>query len=181
MNFPCEVIHLPPIIPQIIGLLAVASFLWSYQLKERKHIIAMNVVARVLYIFQYLLLGAFSGAILDVLGAASAAIAGRRHTGIVKKHARAIFITINIAMLVTGLILVFLSRNPIDLLPLAGVLLHTIALWIEDERIIRRISLAGSPFWFSYNLLSRAYGAAIGDVLTMTSIVIAMFKYRKKK
>ena len=60
------------------------------------------------------------------------------------------------------------------------MLLHTGAFWISDERIIRRISLLGSPFWFVYNFASRAYGSAIGDLLTMGSIVIAMIKYRKK-
>jgi len=29
-----------------------------------------------------------------------------------------------------------------------------------------------------YNLLSRAYGSAIGDILTMCSIIIAMIRHR---
>ena len=32
------------------------------------------------------------------------------------------------------------------------------------------------PFWLAYNLLSRAYGSAVGDLLSMVSI--AMIKYR---
>ena len=54
--------------------------------------------------------------------------------------------------------------------------MHTSAFWISDERIIRRVSLLGSPFWLAYNLLSRAYGSAVGDLLSMVSI--AMIKYR---
>ena len=49
---------------------------------------------------------------------------------------------------------------------------------ISNEKIIRRISLMGSPFWFIYNFLSRAYGSAVGDILTMMSIIVAMVKYR---
>jgi hypothetical protein len=60
-------------------------------------------------------------------------------------------------------------------------LLHTGAFWLTDERIIRRVSLLGSPFWFVYNFYSRAYGSALGDVLTMVSIIIAMIKFRKHK
>ena len=59
------------IISQIIGFLSVVLFLLSYQQKKRKNIILFNVVSRALYIVQYLLLGAFEGAVLDILGAIS--------------------------------------------------------------------------------------------------------------
>ena len=55
-------------IAQVVGLFAVATFLISYQLKKRKNIIVCNAVSRVLYIIQYIMLGAFEGAILDILG-----------------------------------------------------------------------------------------------------------------
>ena len=60
---------MPIWIPQAVGILAVATFLWSYQQKKRKNIILLNAISRGLYILQYLLLGAFSGAVLDILGA----------------------------------------------------------------------------------------------------------------
>ena len=66
------------IVSQIIGFLAVASFLLSYQLKKRKDIILCNVLSRCLYILQYILLGAFEGAVLDVLGAISSVIAAKK-------------------------------------------------------------------------------------------------------
>ena len=181
MNFSCEVIPVPPIIPQIVGLLAVASFLWSYQQKERKRIIALNVTSRILYILQYLLLGAFSGAVLDIMGAISSIIAGKKHLGFIQKHVKLCFFTMNTLIIAAGLIITFFSRNLLDLLPIAGVLLHTSAFWISDEGIIRRVSLVGSPFWLVYNFVSKAYFSALGDVLTMVSIITAMVKYRKKK
>ena len=64
---------------------------------------------------------------------------------------------------------------------LTGVLLHTSAFWINSEKIIRRISLLGSPFWFIYNFFSRAYGSAVGDILTMCSIIIAMIRHRNEE
>ena len=81
-------------------------------------------------------------------------------------------------MLAAGLSICIIKRAPIELLPIGGILLHTGALWLSDEKVIRRISLAGSPFWLSYNLLNKAYGAVAGDVLTITSIIVAMIKYR---
>ncbi len=166
------------IIPQIIGLLAVATFLLSYQQKKRSNIIAFNVISRCLYILQYLLLGAFSGAVLDILGAVSSVIAGKKHTEFIKKHTKAMLISINTCMIVAGGLIALYNKSWLDLFSLTGVLLHTSAFWISSEKVIRRVSLLGSPFWFVYNFLSRAYGSAIGDVLTICSIIIAMIRHK---
>ena len=167
------------ILPQIIGLLAVALFLLSYQMKKRRGIIITNVVSRVLYILQYLLLGAFSGAALDILGTVSSVVAERKHTSFIKKHLRLIFLSVNISIIAVGLVIAVINKSLLDIFPIIGVLLHTSAFWISDEKIIRRVSLAGSPFWFIYNFLSRAYGSALGDIFTMVSIVIAIIVNEK--
>ena len=169
------------IIPQIVGLAAVATFLLSYQQKKRRNIILMNVTSRFLYILQYLLLGAFSGMALDVLGALSSVVAGKKDRPFVAKHLKLIIILLNGSMIAAGITICIINKSLLDLLPIAGVLLHTGAVWISDERIIRRVSLLGSPFWFIYNFASRAYGSAIGDLLSMVSIITAMIKFREKK
>jgi hypothetical protein len=85
---------------------------------------------------------------------------------------------LDLLIITVGLLL---YENPFSLLPILGVLLHTGAFWIENERIIRRVSLLGSPFWLIYNLYCHAYGSAIGDILTMVSILLAMYRYRHRK
>lgn len=167
-----------PIIPQIIGIAAVVAFLASYQMKHRRGIILLNVVSRALYILQYLLLGAISGAVLDILGAIASILASKKDAPFIKKHIRAVILTVDLAIVAVG---IALYENVFSLLPIAGVLLHTGAFWLSNERIIRRVSLLGSPFWLVYNFVSRAYGSAAGDLLTMVSIVTAMIKYRENK
>lgn len=166
------------IIPQILGLLAVAAFLLSYQQKRRQNIILLNVISRCLYIAQYLLLGAFSGAALDILGALSSVIAGRKHTPFIRRHQTAVLLGMNACIVAVGVTVALFNRSWLDLFSLTGVLLHTGAFWLSNEKVIRRVSLLGSPFWFIYNLLSRAYGSAVGDLLTIASILIAMVRHR---
>ncbi len=172
---------MPPIVAQIIGLLAVVLFFSSYQLKTRVGIIAMNFTARILYTVQYLLLGAISGAVLDIIGSLSCIIADRRESPFVKRHMRLLFLLVNGAMIFAGVFIAVQNRSLADLLPLVGVLLQTGALWLKNERAIRIVSLVGAPFWLSYNLISRAYGSAVGDALTISSILVALFKYRKRQ
>lgn len=166
------------IISQIVGFFAVAIFLLSYQQKERKKIIVYNVVSRVLYIVQYLLLGAYEGAVLDILGAVSSTVATKKDSPFLRKHLRLAVVGIDLVIVAIGLLL---YESPLSLLPIVGILFHTTAFWISDERIIRWVSLLGSPFWFVYNFASQAYGSSVGDLLTMVSIVIAMIKYRNIK
>lgn len=166
------------VVPQIIGLVAVATFLLSYQQKKRNNIIALNVISRCLYILQYLLLGAFSGAVLDILGAISSFVAGKKHHSFIKKYEKQIIIIITMLIIAVGVAIAIINQSFLDLFSLIGVLLHTSAFWINSEKIIRRVSLLGSPFWFIYNFFSRAYGSAVGDVLTMCSIIIAMIRHR---
>ena len=166
-----------PSIPFIIGILAVAAFLFSYQQKKRANIILFNVISRILYIIQYCLLGAFSGAVLDVLGTGSSIAAGQSERPRIRRFKWVILALVNAAIITAGLLL---YENIFSLFPIVGVLLHTSAFWIKNERIIRIVSLLGSPFWFVYNLTSLAYGSAIGDILTMVSIIIAMIRYRRQ-
>ncbi len=126
------------------------------------------------------MLGAIAGAVLDILGAVSSVVAERKAHPFIRRHTRAVFISINVIIAATGIAICIINQSPLDLLPIAGVLLHTGAFWITNEKIIRRISLLGSPFWLVYNLASHAYGSALGDLLTMASIIIAMIKYRDK-
>ena len=63
------------IIANIIGIFAVVTFVLSYQMKTRKGIVLCNSVSRVLYVVQYLLLFAFEGAVLDIVGIAAAVLA----------------------------------------------------------------------------------------------------------
>ena len=165
------------IISFFIGISAVVMFLLSYQQKTRKRIILFNATSRVLYIIQYFLLGAFAGAVLDILGTVSSVIAQRKDKGFVKKHTPAVFIAVNLAVVAAGVTTMIVAHDYFGVFSLIGVLLHTIAFWIDDERKIRLVSLAGSPFWLVYNFISRAYGSVIGDALSIGSILVAIVRY----
>ena len=158
----------------IVGIAAVCLYLLGYLQKKRSNIIILNLSSRILYIVQYILLGAFEGATLDICGSASSVLAQNKNKGIIKKHLLPFFIGINTLIIVIGL---SLYVNVFSLFPIVGVLFHTSAFWMDNEKWIRRVSLAGCPFWLIYNFASGAYGSCIGDVLSMVSIGIAMIRY----
>lgn len=166
------------ILAQIFGLLAVVTFLSSYQIKRRENIIKWNVISRILYIIQYVLLGAFEGAVLDIVGAISSTVANKKDNKVIKVNLPLIILNFNLLIFVVGMVL---YKNIFSLFPIIGLMLHTSAFWISDEKKIRVISFLGSPFWLVYNLSKFAYGSAIGDILTMLSIGLAIYRYDSKK
>jgi len=159
---------------QIVGILAVATYLLSYQLKKRKHIIAVNATSSFLYVLQYILLGALEGAAIDVLSAVGAVTAHNKDKKFIAKHTKLIIILLNLLFLATGLAL---YKNVFSLFPIAGAILQMSAFWITSEKRIRQVSFLGTPFWLTYNIACQAYGSAIGSILCMISIGSAIYRY----
>ena len=157
-----------------VGLVAVVLFVTSYQIKKRNGIIVCNAISRALYILQYILLGAFSGAVLDVIGLISSILAARKDAPLLRKLRIPVLVVINASMLVATILL---YETIWDILPFIGVLFHTTAFWLTNERKIRFLSILGSPFWFAYNAHSLAFGSAAGDIFTIVSIGIAILRY----
>lgn len=158
----------------VTGLCAVCFCLLCYQFRNRKAIIACNVISRVLYVLQYLLLFAFEGAALDLSAIPASMLAARKHTAFVAKHKVLLWFLGNVVVLAMGGIF---WESIISLLPIIGVLFEINALWMTKEKHIRLISLASVPFWMSYNLLCGAWGSVIGNVLMIVSIGTAMYSH----
>ncbi len=158
----------------IAGILAVALFLLGYLQKKRSYILALNLSSRLLYIVQYVLLGAFAGAVLDVVGAVSTFVAQNIERPKLKKHKPLIFTVNNIVIIGTGLLL---YQNVFSLFLIAGVALQTDALWLKNEKSIRILSLICCPFCFIYNISSGAIGSCIGDTLAFTSLIYSLITY----
>ena len=162
------------ILANLIGIAAVVMFVLSYQRKTRRGILFLNAGSRVFYVLQYLLLGAFEGAVLDIVALLVSLLARHRDADWQKKHAVPVILCANAFVIGAGLAC---WQNGYSLLPIAGVLFETGALWLRRERQIRFLSFFGAPFWLAYNLICSAYGSAVGNILTMVSIGIAIVRY----
>ena len=169
------------ILAQIVGIAAVALYLLSFQLKRRGQLVFVTCLSNCLYVLQYCLLGAFSGAVLDVLSTVSSIFAGKKNVPGFQRYAKGVAVAISSLIVVAGLVLAILQKSWVELLPIAGALLQTVGLWFQKEQTIRKFALIGAPFWLCYNFISQAYGAAFGSLLTMISAIVALIRYRQKK
>ena len=130
----------------VVGVFAVILYFLGYLQKNRKSIIILNSASRFLYILQYILLGAYAGALLDVAGIVSSLLANNKDKSFIKKHVKLIFISVDILIIAAGVFVSVITNDRFGILPIIGVLLHTGAFWIDNEKRIRQVSLLGSPF-----------------------------------
>ena len=158
----------------IIGIVAVVLYVLSYQQKKRLHIIVTNGISRAFYILQYILLGAFSGAVLDVVGLLISFCAAKKQMFEKRKLLPAVIVLMNVFIIAAG---IASYQNGFSILSMLGVFFHTNAFWLKDEKKIRIISLLGCPCWMIYNFASHAYGSALGDFITLFSIGTAIVRY----
>lgn len=168
------------VLAQIIGLAAVALYLLSFQLKKRGQILFATCLSYIFYVLQYLMLGAYAGAVMDVLSAGSSLLASQKNKEKFQRYAKVAAVGSCLAIAVAGLIIAILRKDPAELLPIGGALLQAGGLWFNKEQTIRWFGLAGAPFWLAYNFVSQAYGAALGAALTIVSTVVALMRYRRK-
>ena len=165
------------IVAQVVGITAVALYLISFQLKRRKHIVWVTCLSNALYVLQYILLGAFSGALLDTISTVSSFFAGKKHTPGFQRYVKTATVATILLIFGAGSVLAVLRHSWLELLPVVGSLFQTGGLWFNDEQRIRRFALIGAPFWLIYNFLSMAYGAALGSLLMMISAIVALVRY----
>jgi len=53
---------------QIIGVFAMIFNIWSYQQKQQKHIIALQLLGSALFTVHFFMLGAYMGGLLNAVG-----------------------------------------------------------------------------------------------------------------
>ena len=162
----------------IAGIGGVALYLLCFQLKSAKKILACRLLSSVLYVTQYLLLFAFVGAAMDAAACITAAFAYKKDTAFVKKYKIPILAVTNIGIIAVGILL---YENVFSILAIAGVLFESASGWMRNEKLIRIVSLFGVPCWLVYNVVSGAYGSAVGSVLALISIISALIRYSSKK
>lgn len=167
------------ILSQIIGLAAVALYLLSFQLKKRRHIVRVTCLSNAMYVLQYVMLGAFSGAIMDFLSTVSSFLADKKNIPSFRRWTGWIAVGCFLIITAAGVILAVIQQEPVEFIPVAGAIFQIGGLWFDDEQTIRKFGLLSAPFWLVYNFISRAYGPALGSVLAICSSLIAIVRYRK--
>ncbi len=159
-------------IAQILGFCGTAVTFFGYQQRKRKNIILFTSLSACIFMIHYILLGAYTGAVLNLVCALRGAVFANSD----KKWARSkfwlfFFIAVNI------ICCVFTWDKWFSFLPLLGMILSTVSFWLKKESKIRFITLPSSPCWLVYNALCGSVAGVITECFITSSLLIAIVRY----
>lgn len=154
----------------------MAIIVVSYQQKTHKNILIFQMASGLLFTVHYILLGAYTGAIMNLLGSFRSLVYANRS----KKWASSVIwpILFSIAFLISGILT---WDNVFSIFPLIAMLMSSVVLWIEQPKINRMLSLPTSTCWLIYNIKTVSIAGIVTEIFVLTSIIIGIFRLDIKK
>ena len=165
------------IIGQGIGILALCVTIICYQFNSQKKILAAQMIAATLFTVNLALLGGMSGALLNIHGICRALTFYQR--GRYKWAVSPLWVWFYIVAAVVCVAVTY--QSPIDLLPLIGQSITTIAYFMKDAKKIRLFTLPSPPCWFLYHAFTGNIGGMLNELFVISSIAVGMFRLDRKK
>ena len=161
---------------QLIGFVGLATSILAFQFKKHRGIVLCKMSSELIFALQYILLGAWTAAVLDGISV----IRNTLYTNFVKRGRSTLPVIIGFGLfvVVTGIVT---FDGWLSLLPIAAKLLTTISYGMKNEKLLRFITLPSCIMWSIYNLQVGSLGGALGDTLTLISLLIGIYKFDIKK
>lgn len=158
------------LLAQIFAFLSSLCLLVSFWQRKRKKILYFQTLDSTFDIIQYLLLGAYTGSLISLLGATRAYIFSKTNNNF--------FLFLFLLLYIIASIITF--NGLISFLPLIAALVYTIVTWNKREKNIRLFSILVFFLWFIYDILVKAYISSITDIILISSNFLAFYKLDKK-
>ncbi len=163
-------------IAQIVGILALIVMVCSYQMKQRKNLLILQIVANVLFIINYFLLGAMSGVVMNLINVARSYVFANDDKAWAKSRW---WLWLFVAAAVIGGILSW--EGPLSLFMIAATVILNFALYCKNGALMRKLLLMPPLLYISYNVINKAFGAAGSDIFCFVSDAIAIWRFDRKK
>ena len=156
---------------QIIGYIGLIFSVIAFQCKKHRNVMIFKTANELIFCIQYILLGAYTGAAMNLVGSARNLIFARTVAkGRSTKGWQALFA---VFFTVFGL---FTWQGPISIMIIAAKVITTIAYGIENTTLVRLLTLPTSICWLIYNGWSGSVGGVLCEAFTIASILVAMLR-----
>ncbi len=171
------------ILSQIFGTVAACIIIASFQFKDVRKLLVMQIVSSVLFAMQFLFLGAYSGLACNVLGALLRfAVYFKDKNGVLpgEKEGDSQFLSpwfwgFCLAFATVG---VFAYDGIVSLIPAVAMVVFTYATWNADAKFIRKLNFfVCSPMWLAYNVFNFAIAGIVTEVFNMLSVAISWYRF----
>jgi hypothetical protein len=161
---------------QIMGWLAALITFLSYQCKEHKKLIIVQTLSTLSICISYLLLGAWSGMLLNVVCIIRNFIIYRKDLKIFSYS----FWPYVLAALM-GVMGAVSWQGPMSLLVIVALAVNTLFLYFPNVQNLRKSIVITSTMVLIYNAYFAVWGGVFNEAIAISSSIIGIYRYRKKK
>lgn len=160
------------ILAQILGALGSLSMMLSSWQKSRSRIFFFLLFDNIFYFLQYIVLQAYSGAIVNIVGLFRIYVLSKKGKNKFYSTNYPLYIVIFMYIIVN-----FFTYNGVaSLFPAIASIIYIIVLWQDNPKKIRLGSAFMLFMWCMYNLIVKAYVGALTEFVLFLSSIFAIFK-----
>lgn len=182
---------------QVLGFFGIALNIIAVQFNKYGTIIFFKTFASLLFVLQYFLLGAYTGMVMDLIGSFRNIIFSLNVKN--KRSNKVPVILFSCITAIAGVLTIALTWDVseirwtndvkvatilmvvISFLSIIAKLISTISYSIADPHKMRLLNLPSSGCWLVYNFVAFTLAGTINEIMTLSSVLIAEFRFRKVK
>lgn len=135
----------------------------------------LSTITCVLWFAHFFLLGAATGAFMNVISAGRSFVYYKVKPG--KKNRWIMYSFLGLLVVIT----IGTWHGAVSLLPLIGSACSVVGDWQKKPKYIRRLNLGTPPPWFVYNVINGSYPGMAVEVLKTISNLIGQYRFDFKR
>ena len=159
-----------------LGIAAMLILISSLQIHDKKKLVIMQTAGVICFSLHYFLIGAYSGAALNLICAIRNLLYYRRTA----RGENGVLIPIIFAVLII-IASVFSWDGYHSLFIISGLVINTLGLGLLGTQNFRKSLLVSCPLVLIYNIFEFSIGGIINEALSIISATIGIIRYIRKK
>ena len=161
------------VISQVCVVVAMIFLASTYFIKSKKMVLIFNIPVSVFFGIQYLLLGAYTGVIINAIGLIRCFwfYFNEKHG---KKKDYISYAVINLLLLVLGIIT---FKTWVDIIAMLAGFLFTYSIWQSKIAVYKWFAVFVSICWIVHNSIYGSLFGIIAESILLLIEIIALFKF----
>ena len=164
------------LIGQIFGVIVVILGFITYQIRTQKALLFVQTVTALVFVIHYLLIGAVSGMVLNIVAMIRNLVYSRRDLKLFSGKWWPIAFAV--IMGITGMLF---WQDWYSVFVVAGLVINSVCMSFKDPQKIRKSILVTSPLVLVYNAFALSFGGMIYESVAIISALIGIIRFRRTK
>ena len=156
---------------QIIGGFGILASIVSFQCKKHGTILFFRILNEFIFAIQYFLLGAYTGAVVNLIGCVRNYVFIRQISK--SKKTTALIVAFSIIFVIFGLAS---WEGPKSLLIIGAKILSTIAYGNKNTSVVRGIIFTTGTSWLIYNYSVGSIAGVLCEAFTLISLITGIVR-----